>query len=153
MENNINASLNGLTSTLQALVSQIGSMQNSSNQPSSSTGIPSQPLPNPKGGINAITLRSGTTLQKRNQEETSPPEHASAEEVVEIEDVEEEEDIQDIAEEEVQPQEEAPKGANTTENATPIPFPQLARKPRKQLEPDPKMVEIFKKVEVTVPPV
>ncbi|XLU30660.1 hypothetical protein S245_066726, partial [Arachis hypogaea] len=70
----------------------------------------------------------------------------------EIEDVEEEEDILDIAEkEEVQPQEEALRGADTAENTTPILFSQLARKPRKQLEPDPKMVEIFKKVEVTVP--
>ena len=104
MENNINASLNGLTSTLQAFMSQIGSTQNSSNQPSSSSGIPSQPLLNPKGGINSITLRFRTTLQERNQEEPSPPEHASAEEVVEIEDVEEEEDIQDITEkEEAQP--------------------------------------------------
>ena len=130
--NSINTSLNGLTSTLQALMSQIGVSQNSSNQPSSTTGIPSQPLPNPKGGINAITLRSGTTLQERNQEEPSSLEYASAEEVVEIEDVEEEEDIQDIAEEEIaQPQEEAPKGAGTIENTTPILFPQLARKPRK----------------------
>ena len=118
----------------------------------SSSGIPYQPLPNPKGGINAITLRSGTTLQERNQEEPSLPEHASAEEVVEIEDVEEEKDIQDLAEEEkAQSQEKAPKGVDTADNTTPIPFPQLARKPRKQLEPDPKMVEIFKKVEVTVP--
>ena len=151
MGNNLTSTLNGLNSTLQALVSQIGSMNNSSNQSSSSGGLPSQPFPNPKGGINAITLRSGTTLQERNQEEPSPPEHASAEEVVEIEDVEEEEVIQDIDEkEEVQPQEEAPKGTDTAEDTTPIPFPQLARKPRKQLEPDPKMVEIFKKVEVTV---
>ena len=82
-------------------MTQLGSAQNSSNQPSSTTGIPSQPLPNPKGGINAITLRSRTTLQERNQEEPSSPEYASAEEVVEIEDVEEEEDIQDIAEEEI----------------------------------------------------
>ena len=60
--------------------------------------------------------------------------------------------IQDITEkEEVQPQEEASKGADTAEDTTPIPFSQLARKPKKQLEPDPKMVEIFKKVEVTVP--
>ncbi|XP_057756247.1 uncharacterized protein LOC130975470, partial [Arachis stenosperma] len=88
---------------------------------------------------------------ERNQEEPSSPEYASAEEVVEIEDVEEEDDIQDIAEEEIaQPQEEAQKGAGTTENTTPIPFPQLARKPRKQLEPDPKMVEIFRKVECDV---
>ena len=92
MENNINATLNSLNATLQALVSQIGSMNNSNNQPLSSSGIPSQPLPNPKGGINAITLRSGTTLQERNQEEPNPPEHAPAEEVVELEDAEEEED-------------------------------------------------------------
>ena len=60
---------------------------------------------------------------------------------MEIEDVEEEEDIQDIAEkEEVQPQEEAPQGADIAEDTTPIPFPQLARKPRKQLESGPKMV-------------
>ncbi|XLT87226.1 hypothetical protein HN873_008979 [Arachis hypogaea] len=150
--NSINASLNGLTSTLQSFMTQLGSAPNSSNQPSSTTGILSQPLPNPKGGINAITLRSGTTLQERNQEEPSSPEYASAEEVVEIEDVEEEEDIQDIAEEEIaQPQEEVPKSAGTTGTTIPIPFPQLARKPRKQPEPDPKMVEIFKKVEVTVP--
>ena len=43
---------------------------------------------------------------------------------MEIEDVEEEDDIQDITEkEEAQPQEEAPKGTDTTENTTPIPFP------------------------------
>ncbi|XP_015966374.1 uncharacterized protein LOC107490121 [Arachis duranensis] len=89
---------------------------------------------------------------ERNQEEPSSPEYTSAEEAVEIEDVEEEEDIKDIAEEEIaQPQEEAQKGAGTTENTTPIPFPQLARKPRKQREPDPKMVEIFKKVEGHTP--
>ena len=43
---------------------------------------------------------------------------------MEIEDVEEEEDIQDIAEkEEAQPQKEAPKDTDVTENALPIPFP------------------------------
>ena len=53
--------------------------------------------------------------------------------------------------EDAKSQKEAPKGADAIEDAIPIPFPQLARKPRKQLEPDPKMVEIFKKVEVTIP--
>ncbi len=43
--NSINASLNGFTSTLQAFMTQLGSAQNSSNQPSSTTGIPSQPSP------------------------------------------------------------------------------------------------------------
>ena len=107
-------------------------MNNSNNQPSSSSGIPSQPLPNPKGGINAITLRSGTILQERNQEEPIPSEHASAKEVVEVEDAEEEEDIQDmVEEEEAQPQKEAPKDADAAENVLPIPFPQIARKSRK----------------------
>ena len=138
--------------TLQALTSRIDSLPNSTNQPSSSSEIPSQPLPNPKGGINAITLRSGTTLQERNHEEPSPPEHVPSEDVVEVEDAEEEEDVQDIVEEEaVQPQTETPKDAEVASNALPIPFPQLARKPRKQMELDPKMVEIFKKVEVTDP--
>ncbi|XLT01557.1 hypothetical protein HN51_050908, partial [Arachis hypogaea] len=75
-------------------------------------------------------------------EEPIPTEHASAEEVVEVEDAEEEEGIQDmVEEEEARPQKEAPKDADATENASPI------RKPRKQMELDPKMVEIFKKVE------
>ena len=149
------SSLNGLASAIQALISQLASPNTSNTantQHASSSGIPSQPLPNPKGGINAITLRSGTTLQERNQEEPIPSEHASAEEVMEVEDAEEEEDIQDMVEEEkAQPQKEAPKDIDAAENALPIPFSQIARKPRKQMELDPKMVEIFKKVEVTVP--
>ncbi|KAL4315585.1 hypothetical protein AHAS_Ahas15G0199800 [Arachis hypogaea] len=34
------------------------------NQASSSSSLPSQPIPHPKSSINAITLRSGTTLEK-----------------------------------------------------------------------------------------
>ncbi|XP_016167703.1 uncharacterized protein LOC107610132 [Arachis ipaensis] len=37
------------------------------------------------------------------------------------------------------------------QEATPIPFPTLARKTKKRLELDPKMVEMFKKVKVTIP--
>ncbi|KAL4365155.1 hypothetical protein AHAS_Ahas07G0077800 [Arachis hypogaea] len=33
-------------------------------QASSSSNLPSQPIPNPRGSINAITLRSGTTLEE-----------------------------------------------------------------------------------------
>ncbi|XP_052110242.1 uncharacterized protein LOC127741556 [Arachis duranensis] len=84
----------------QALVSQIGSLNNSNNQPSSSSGIPSQPLSNPKGGINAITLRSRTTLQERNLEDPSQLEYASAEDMLEVEDVEKEDEVQDTVEEE-----------------------------------------------------
>ncbi|XP_015970258.1 uncharacterized protein LOC107493715 [Arachis duranensis] len=88
----IESTLNGLTSAIQALVSQIGSSSTSNFQPVSSNGIPSQHLPNPKVGINAITLRSRTTLQERNQEEPRPKEHAPDADMVEVEDVEEEDE-------------------------------------------------------------
>ncbi|XP_057755958.1 uncharacterized protein LOC130975148 [Arachis stenosperma] len=151
MENNLTSTLNGLNSTLQVLFSQIGSLNNSNNQPSSSSGIPSQALPNPKGGINAITLRSGTTLQKRNHEEPSQLEHAPAEDKLEVEDDEKEGNVQDTVEVEVtQPENSALEEAKATKDVTPVSFPHLARKPRKQMELNPKMVEIFKKVEVNV---
>ena len=139
MENNLTSTLNGLNSTLQALVSQIGSMNNSNNQSSSSGGLPSQLLPNPKGGINAITLRSGTTLQERNQEEPSLPEHTSAEEVVEIEDVEEEEDIQDIAEEEIaQPQRKHQRAQTPQKTLLLFHFHNLQGSPGSSWNPTPK---------------
>ncbi|XLT25309.1 hypothetical protein HN873_056601 [Arachis hypogaea] len=120
MQAQLNSSLNGLTAILQAIVSRMDSSLNSTHQPSSSSGIPSQLLPNPKGGINAITLRSGTTLQERNHEEPSPPEHVPAEDVVEVEDAEEEEDVQDIVEEEeAQPQNEVPRDTEAPNHAHP----------------------------------
>ena len=96
MQTTLNSTLNGLTATLQALAARIDSLPTSTNQPLNSSGIPSKPIPNPKGGINAITLRSGTTLPERNQEEPSPQEHAPVEDIVEVEDAEEEEEVQDM---------------------------------------------------------
>ncbi|XP_057746922.1 uncharacterized protein LOC130966170 [Arachis stenosperma] len=129
----------------QALVSQIESLNNSNNQPLSSSGIPSQPLPNPKGGINAITLRFGTTLQGRNPEKPSPLEHAPAEDMAEVEDVEEEDEAQGMAEvEAAQPKNAEPQQAEAVRDATPIPFSHLARKARKQTKLDPKMTSKFK---------
>ena len=152
MQTTLNSTLNGLNATLQALAARIDSLPTSTNQPLSSSGIPSQPLPNPKGGINAITLRSEITLPERNQEEPSPSEHAPVEDMVEVEDAEEEEEVQDKVEEELAQQRNgAPKDAEAASGVIPIPFPHHARKSRKQMELDPKMVEIFKKVEVTVP--
>ncbi|XP_057747306.1 uncharacterized protein LOC130966512 [Arachis stenosperma] len=151
MENTLNFNLNGLTSALQDLVSQLGSLNTSNNQPASSSTLPSQPLPNPKGGINAITLRSGTTLPERSHEESSSKEDIPVESTVEVEHVEEEDAVQDVVEEEAaQTRNGAPRDAKATRDAIPISFPHLARKPRKQMELDPKMVEIFKKVEVTI---
>jgi len=69
----------------------------------------------------------------------------------EMEDAEEEDEVQDNVEEELtQPRNGAPKDVEAASGTIPIPFPDFARKPRKQTELDPKMVEIFKKVEVTV---
>ncbi|XP_057746220.1 uncharacterized protein LOC130965477 [Arachis stenosperma] len=144
--------MNGLNSILQALISRLEPSSTFNNQPTSSSALPSQPLPNPKGGINAITLRSGITLQERSQEEPSSKADILVEGIVEVEDIEEEDVVREVVEEEAaQPRNEAPKGTEATGNTIPLPFPHLARKPKKQIELDPKMVEIFKKVEVTIP--
>ncbi|XP_057763318.1 uncharacterized protein LOC130983147 [Arachis stenosperma] len=124
-------------------------MNTSNNQPSSFSGIPSQPIPNPKGGINTITLRSGTTLQERNHEEPSLQRNAPVEDMVEVEDVEEEDEVQDMGEEEATQLENSAL-EEAASGAIPILFPDLARKPIKQMRLDPKLVEIFKKVKVTI---
>nr|XP_025664780.1 uncharacterized protein LOC112763280 [Arachis hypogaea] len=123
----------------------------STTQPSSSSALPSQPLSNPKGGTNTITLRSGTKLQERSLQEPTPRKVTQDDDVVEVEEVEEEDEVQEVVEEEVdQPRDGVPKDGHVLEEATPISFPTLARKTKKQVELDPKMVEIFKKDEVTI---
>ncbi|XP_057746988.1 uncharacterized protein LOC130966221 [Arachis stenosperma] len=105
----------------------------------------------PRGGINAITLRSGTTPQERSPKEQSSKEDIQVEDIVELEDIEEEEEVQGtVAEEVAQPKNGVPKEDDVMREAIPIPFPYLARRTKKQMELDPKMVEIFKKVEVTI---
>ncbi|XP_057745546.1 uncharacterized protein LOC130963450 [Arachis stenosperma] len=72
-----------------------------------------------------------------------------------LEKVEEESEAQEVVEDQVpQPRSEVSKDEKALEEevAPPIPFPTLARKARKHVELDPKMVEMFKKVEVTIPP-
>ncbi|XP_052118248.1 uncharacterized protein LOC127747746 [Arachis duranensis] len=71
-----------------------------------------------------------------------------------MEEVEEEETPQVIVEDEAQPTRETTKAKRTLEEeeiAQPLPFSTLAKKARKRIELDPKMVEMFKKVEVTIP--
>ncbi|XP_016206580.1 uncharacterized protein LOC107646952 [Arachis ipaensis] len=124
----------------------------SNAQSSSSSVLSSQPLPNSKGGINDITLRSGTTLQERSPMELSSREDIQDEEVVEVEDVEDEDEVQETVEEEVaQPRDGVSKEDNVLKDAIPIPFPHLPRRTKRQVELDPNMVDIFKKVEVTIP--
>ncbi|XP_016192122.1 uncharacterized protein LOC107633003 [Arachis ipaensis] len=109
------------------------------SQPSSSSALPSQPLPNPKGGLNTITLRSGTTLQERSHKETTLDK-----DIVEVEDKEE---VQKVVEEEVAQVRERGSKEDMLKEAIPISFSSLAKRTKKQLELDPKMVDIFKKVE------
>ncbi|XP_057756157.1 uncharacterized protein LOC130975366 [Arachis stenosperma] len=92
--------------------------------------------------------------QQCQQEESrgaSSREDIHVEDIVEVEDVEEEDEVQNVGEEEVaQPRSRVPKEDDVVRKAIPIPFPHLARRTKKQVELDPKMVEIFKKVEVTI---
>ncbi|XP_052114114.1 uncharacterized protein LOC127745443 [Arachis duranensis] len=153
LQNTLASDLTGLTSTLQALLARMDTPSTSTPQPPIQSVIPSQPQPNPKGGLNAITLRSGTQLKGKEAKNSSPITTAQEEERIDIEEVVEEETPQAIVEDEVQPTRETPKAKRTLEEevAQPLPFPTLAKKAKKRIELDPKMVEVFKKVEVTIP--
>ncbi|XP_057746816.1 uncharacterized protein LOC130966072 [Arachis stenosperma] len=148
LQNSLTFSITGLTSTSSHIPN--GTTIYPNNQPSSSNALPSQPLPNPKG--DAITLRSENTLPERSPEEPSSRENIHVEDIVEVEDVEEEDEVQDAIEEEVvQPRNGVPKEHDVVRESIPNPFSYLARRTKKQVELDSKMVEIFKKVEVTIP--
>ncbi|XP_015953812.1 uncharacterized protein LOC107478182 [Arachis duranensis] len=90
---------------------------------------------------------------EKEAKDSSPITIAQEEERIDIEEVVEEETPQVIVEDEAQPTRETTKAKKTLEEevAQPLPFPTLAKKAKKRIELDPKMVEIFKKVEVTVP--
>ncbi|XP_025607957.1 uncharacterized protein [Arachis hypogaea] len=117
------------------------------NQASSSSNLPFQPLRNPKGGFNTITLRSGTTLEE------IPPramEDIHEEEVVvEVSHEDDEGDTKQEEEEEVSLKE--PKRKAIMDESIPIPFPSMVKKAKKTLEFDLNMLQVFKKVEVTIP--
>ncbi|XP_057740016.1 uncharacterized protein LOC130957152 [Arachis stenosperma] len=119
---------------------------NNTNQPSSSSNLPSQPLPNPKGALNAITLQSGTTLEE------IPPralEDIHEEEVV-VESPHEKEEMSTRQEEEEVNLKE-PKRRATMDESILIPFPSMLKKAKKAPEFDLNMLQVFKKVEVTIP--
>ncbi|KAL4329594.1 hypothetical protein AHAS_Ahas13G0315700 [Arachis hypogaea] len=120
---------------------------NNTNQPSSSSNLPSQPQPNLRGGLNAITLRSGTTLEE------IPP-RAKGEEIHEEEVVIEaphEEEVVDKRHEEEGVNLKEPKRKAIMDESVPIPFPSMVKKAKKTLEFDLNMLQVFRKVEVTIP--
>ncbi|KAL4293844.1 hypothetical protein AHAS_Ahas18G0168700 [Arachis hypogaea] len=102
-----------------------------SQQASTSSGLPSQPQPNPKESINAITLRSGTKLDEIGVMPTNSSEETHKEEVGEDMGVmkDEEKDVEKDEEELLKAKE--PKRKNPIEEPMPIPFPTLAKKAKK----------------------
>nr|XP_025625422.1 uncharacterized protein LOC112717669 [Arachis hypogaea] len=120
-------------------------------QASTSSGLPSQPQPNPKGSISAITLRSGTKLEEIGVVLTSLSEKTHNEEVKNKVKVMKDKEKNVARGEEVPLKVKEPKRKNPLEEAMPIPFQTLAKKAKKQEELDPNMVEIFKNVKVIVP--
>ncbi|KAL4316115.1 hypothetical protein AHAS_Ahas15G0252800 [Arachis hypogaea] len=67
---NLNAQFGNMSAQISNITEMLSRMSlpstnnTNTNQPSSSSSLPSQPLLNPKGGLNTITLRSGTTLEE-----------------------------------------------------------------------------------------
>ncbi|KAL4287400.1 hypothetical protein AHAS_Ahas19G0182400 [Arachis hypogaea] len=120
-------------------------------QASSTSNLPSQPIPNPRGNIDAITLRSGTTLEEVEPKPIKLAEDAPNVEVSEIMEIDEDDKEEEITkEEEEQLRAKEPKRKSNLEEQIPIHFPTLAKKAKKHEELDPNRVQIFKNVEVTI---
>ncbi|XP_057755826.1 uncharacterized protein LOC130975009 [Arachis stenosperma] len=108
--------------------------------------------PYPHGGsINAIILRSGTKLDKnvaipsKLNEETNNKEVGDEVEVMRSE-------YENIGEDEKEPSKvKEPKRKTLLEEPLPIPFSTIAKKAKKKEDIDPTVVEVFEKVEVTIP--
>ncbi|KAL4300479.1 hypothetical protein AHAS_Ahas17G0205000 [Arachis hypogaea] len=155
---NINAQFGNMSSQLSNIIEMLSRMSlphtnnTNTNQASRSSNSPSQLLTNPKGSINTITLRTGTTL-----EEVEPKPIKLAEDVpkvevgetMEIDEDEKEEEV--VKEEEEQLRAKEPKRKSNLEEQIPIPFPTLAKKAKKHEELDPNIVQIFKNVEYSDP--
>ncbi|XP_015970328.1 uncharacterized protein LOC107493792 [Arachis duranensis] len=139
--------MNAQLANLADMISKMSiSPSNNTNQPSSSSNLPSQPQPNPKGSLNAITLWSRTTLEE------IPPrilEDIHEEEVI-VEAPHEEEEVGKRHEDERVNLKE-PKRKALVDESIPIPFPSMVKKAKKTLEFDMNMLQVFKKVEVTIP--
>ncbi|XP_020967552.1 uncharacterized protein LOC110266851 [Arachis ipaensis] len=148
---NMSAQLSNITELLSR-ISLPPTNNTNTNQASSSSHLPSQPLLNPKGIINAITLRSGTTLEEVEPKPIKLAVDVPHVEVGEIREIDEDEKEEEVAKkEDEQLRAKEPKRKSNLEEQIPIPFPTLAKKAKKNEELDPNIVQIFKNVEVTIP--
>ncbi|XP_025680296.1 uncharacterized protein [Arachis hypogaea] len=123
----------------------------STQQASTSSSLPFQPQPNPKGSINVIILRSGTKLDKNVAIPSKLNEEMNNEEMGDEIEVMRSGDEDINKDEKEPPKVKEPKRKTLLEESLPIPFPTIAKKAKKQEDLDPTVVEVLKKVEVTVP--
>lgn len=115
-------------------------------------------MPNPKSGLNAVTLRSGNELegkksdQKEQSEENPGKDHVASPQFPYAH-------LTGISE-----NSKESAYLNTPESTCmvvpdpisdssepPLPFPEQLKKPKKSTELDPELLEIFSKVELTIP--
>ncbi|XP_015953085.1 uncharacterized protein LOC107477554 [Arachis duranensis] len=139
----VNAQLANITKMISILALP---STNNTNQLSSSSNLPSQPLPNPKGALNAITLRSETTLK-----EILPRALKDIHEEEVVVEAPHEEDEMSTRQEEGEMSLKEPTRKATMDESIPIPFPSMIKKAKKAPEFDLNMLQVFKKVEVTIP--
>ncbi|RYQ95687.1 hypothetical protein Ahy_B08g091032 isoform A [Arachis hypogaea] len=142
------AQLANLTNMLSKMTmsNQSSTPNNTTNQPSSTSNLPSQLQPNPKGGLNVITLRSGTTL-----EEIPPRVMGDIYEEEVVVGAPHEEEVVDKRHEEEGVNLKEPKRKAIVDESIPIPFPSMVKKVKKTPEFDLNMLQVFKKVEVIIP--
>ncbi|CAM8889495.1 unnamed protein product [Rhodiola kirilowii] len=134
------AELKKQMSQLNATVSDLASNLNAGR-------LPSQTIPNPRGNVSAVTLRSGRGASRPSEEESPPePEEAVAEPDTYS---------QDLAGQD--PEDETPVSrpdpVPVTENSNvqvPLPFPVQVRAPKKYVM-DREVWELFSKVEINIP--
>ncbi|KAL4286883.1 hypothetical protein AHAS_Ahas19G0130700 [Arachis hypogaea] len=128
-----NRTLTAQVSTMSAQMSSIAEIltrlalpptnNTNTNQASSSSHLPSQPIPNPRGSINVITLRSGTTLEEVEPKPIKLAEDVSNVEVGDTMEIDEDEKEEEVAkEEEEQLKAKEPKWKSNLEEQIPIPF-------------------------------
>ncbi|RDY13523.1 hypothetical protein CR513_01544, partial [Mucuna pruriens] len=114
-----------MTATIQDLKTQIGQLANTVSQLQStgSSNLPSQTIPNPRGNVNAVTLRSGKELSQPAQQLPRPTEADSEPNV---------------------------DSQSRLEKIVLVPFPTRTISTRKP-ESDEELLKMFRKVEINIP--
>ncbi|RDX69571.1 hypothetical protein CR513_51304, partial [Mucuna pruriens] len=115
-----------MTATIQDLKMQIGQLANtvSEIQLAGSNSLPSQPIPNPRGNANVVTLTRGKELPQPTQHQVPQPDEADSEATA-----------------------DSPSHPQTN---VPLPFPSRTISARKP-DSDDELLKMFRKVEINIP--